>query len=407
MNQFSIFQPLSWTVSELTRYVRELLEGDEYLQELWVQGEVSNFSRPSSGHIYFTLKDASASLRCVMWRNAAMRLQFLPRDGDAVRVHGNISVYEAGGQYQLYADIIRPVGEGDLYKEFLRLKARLEAEGLFDPERKRPVPRYPQCIGIITSPTGAALQDMLNTLNRRYPLARIVLAPVPVQGIEAPGAIIAALEALNRIACPDVILLARGGGSIEDLWAFNDENLARTIVNSTAPVITGVGHETDFTIADFACDLRAPTPTGAAMLATPDRADLLMALSELQLQLERSGQSAIRSSRWSLDNLAARLKLRSPAWRLMSNQQRLDEVSRRLKMALEHDHALRMEKLTGLNQRLVSLAPLSILSRGYAILTHLDGRTVKSTRQVAAGDLLKVRVSDGTFDVRVDDSDRS
>ncbi|NJD58874.1 MAG: exodeoxyribonuclease VII large subunit, partial [Anaerolineae bacterium] len=219
--------PASWSVTDLTRYLRELLESDEALQDVWVKGEVSNFSRPASGHIYFTLKDTSASLRCVMWRGAAIRQRTMPRDGDAVEVHGAISVYELGGQYQLYADVIRPAGEGALYQEFLRLKAGLEAEGLFAPERKRPIPARPQRIGIITSPTGAALQDVLNTLRRRYPLVEVVLAPTPVQGDEAPPGIIAALRDVAQVARPDVILLVRGGGSIEDLWAFNDERVAR------------------------------------------------------------------------------------------------------------------------------------------------------------------------------------
>jgi len=211
-DQLPLFQSLMWTVAELTRYVRDLFEGDDNLQDVWVEGEVSNFSRPSSGHLYFTLKDASASLRCVMWRSAVGRQTLLPRDGDAVQVHGSMSVYEAGGQYQLYADLIRPVGEGALYKQFMQLKARLEAEGLFDPLRKRPVPILPARIGIVTSPTGAALRDILNTLRRRYPLAQVILAPVPVQGNEAPPAIVAALESINRIASHDVILLTHGAG---------------------------------------------------------------------------------------------------------------------------------------------------------------------------------------------------
>ena len=264
MSQIPLFShqiPVSWSVTDLTRYLRELLESDELLQDVWVQGEVSNLSRPASGHLYLTLKDDSASLRCVMWRNAVLRQGFVPRDGDAIQVHGAISIYEAGGQYQLYADIFRPAGEGALFQEFLRLKALLETEGLFDPQRKRPIPSRPRCIGIVTSPTGAALQDMLNTLKRRYPLVEVVLAPTPVQGDAAPLGIITALHDVVRVANPDVIILARGGGSIEDLWAFNDERVARAIAASPVPVITGVGHETDFTIADFVSDLRAPTPT--------------------------------------------------------------------------------------------------------------------------------------------------
>jgi len=230
MEQLSLFAPPTWSVSEITRYLRDLLGGDPTLQDLWVLGEVSNFSRPSSGHLYFTIKDSTATLRCVMWRTTAMRQSYIPREGDAIEVHGSINVYEAGGQYQLYADLFRPAGEGVLYREFLRLKAQLEAEGLFDTERKRPIPEWPHRIGIITSPTGAALRDMLDTIRRRYPLVEVVLAATAVQGEEAPAGIVKALEGLNRVARPDVILLARGGGSIEDLWAFNDERVARAIV---------------------------------------------------------------------------------------------------------------------------------------------------------------------------------
>src|SRR4030042_1940581 len=232
MSQLPLFAPQipsSWTVTDLTRYLRELLESDELLQDVWVTGEVSNFSRPASGHMYFTLKDSSASLRCVMWRNAALRQSFTPRDGDAIEVHGAISVYEAGGQYQLYADIFRPAGEGALYQEFVRLKTLLEAEGLFDQGRTGPIPPRPKRIGIVTSPTGAALQDILNTLQRRYPLVEVVLAPTPVQGEQAPLGIITALHNVVRVANPDVLIIARGGGSIEDLWAFNDERVARAI----------------------------------------------------------------------------------------------------------------------------------------------------------------------------------
>jgi exodeoxyribonuclease VII large subunit len=226
-----------------------------------VQGEISNLARPVSGHIYFTLKDANAALKCVMWKSNAAKQKNALQEGMAIEVHGNISIYEVSGQYQLYADNIRPKGEGVLYQEFIRLKTLLEAEGLFDPDRKRPIPRQAKRIGIVTSRTGAALRDMLNTLKRRNPMAAVILVASAVQGEDAPRGLAAALENLNRYAHPDVILLARGGGSIEDLWAFNDERVVRAIVASEAPVITGVGHETDFTLADFAADLRAPTLT--------------------------------------------------------------------------------------------------------------------------------------------------
>lgn len=396
-----MFTPSAWSVTELTRYVRELLESDANLQDVWVQGEISNLSRPSSGHMYFTLKDSSAALRCVMWRNAVGRLDFQPREGDEVEVHGSISVYEASGQYQLYADALRPLGEGALYQQFLRLKARLEAEGLFDEARKRPVPPWPRRIGLVTSPTGAALRDMLNTLRRRYPLVEVVLAPTPVQGVEAPIGIVAALETLNELLEPDVILVARGGGSIEDLWAFNDEQVARAIVASHAPVITGVGHETDFTIADFAADLRAPTPTAAAELATPNKADLLFALNEARKQLGRTIEGQLGNMRWALTDLRGQLKMRSPLARIRSDRQRLDDLSRRSAAALGHAFSLRRTRLEGASQRLEALNPSAVLGRGYAIVSADGGQVVRSVDQVRPGDGLTVQVSDGRFGARV------
>ena len=401
MMQLPLFQPPSWTVTDLTRYLRVLLESDANLQDVWVVGEVSNLSRPGSGHLYFTLKDSGAALRCVMWRNAVLRQSFLPRDGDAIEVHGSLSVYEAGGNYQLYADLIRPAGEGALYQEFLRLKARLEEEGLFAVERKRPIPRWPKTIGIVTSPTGAALRDMLNTLRRRYPLVRVILAPTAVQGEEAPGGIVEAISRLNRIAQPDVILLARGGGSIEDLWAFNDERVARAIVASLSPVITGVGHETDFTIADFTADLRAPTPTAAAELATPDQVDLRLGLGEARKQMDRTMMSTLQKQNRQLVALHHLLNLSTPLTRIRRDRQRLDELSRRAQVFLIHTLQMRTARLTGLEQRLVALNPEAILQRGYALVRLPDGRLVRSIQQAIPGEALQVRVSDGNFAVRV------
>jgi exodeoxyribonuclease VII large subunit len=402
MSQLSFFQPQSWSVTDLTTYLKDLLESDHNLADVWVQGEISNFSRPSSGHLYFTLKDARASLRCVMWRNAAARLSFTPRDGDAVEIHGGIGVYEAGGQYQLYADQIRPLGEGALFQEFLRLKARLEAEGLFDPERKRAIPTQPKSIGIVTSPTGAALRDMLNTLRRRYPLVEVVLAPTPVQGDEAPLGIVKALRTLNEVASPDVILVARGGGSIEDLWAFNDERVARAIAASESPVISGVGHETDFTIADFVADLRAPTPTAAAELAVPDRIDLQAAITELVQRLARAALGQTQTLRWSLSHLASRLQRYSPESRIRSDRQRLDELAHRADTTLSHRMMLQKTRLIALEQRLKSLNPLAVLNRGYAVVSKPDGNIVRRVEQASPGDDINIRVSDGEFEARVE-----
>jgi exodeoxyribonuclease VII large subunit len=404
MMQMGLFQPSTWSVTDITRFLRDLLESEGNLQDLWVEGEVSNLSRPASGHLYFTLKDRNAALRCVMWRNQVAKLVSLPRDGDAIEVHGSISIYESSGNYQLYGDLIRPAGEGALYQEFLRLKARLEGEGLFDPGRKRPIPAWPQTIGIVTSPTGAALRDMQDTLQRRYPLVRAILAPTQVQGDQAPNGIITAIQALNAIIEPDLILVARGGGSIEDLMAFNDEQVARAIADSPTPIITGIGHETDFTIADFAADLRAPTPTAAAELATPDQADLRSSLRDLRNGLSISTTNSIFVMRRHLEALHNRLMFRTPISRVHRDQQHLDELNLRAGRALAHRVDLNRTQLTGLDLRLQSLNPHAILQRGYSIVTLPDGELVSSIAQVHSGDDLQVQVSDGDFPVRVQDS---
>lgn len=397
----SLFQPAAWSVTDLTRYLKDLIESDHNLADIWVQGEISNFSRPQSGHLYFTIKDSNASLRAVMWRNTAARMTYIPQDGDSVQVHGRISVYEPSGQYQLYADLIRPLGEGALYQEFLRLKARLEAEGLFDESRKRPIPTRPERIGIVTSPTGAALRDILNTLRRRFPLAEVILAPSAVQGEEAPPGIVQGLETLNRVFHPDVILVARGGGSIEDLWAFNDERVARAIATSEAPVISGVGHQTDFTIADFAADLRAPTPTAAAELATPDRMDLRSQIDEISGWLSRLLLAKTNTHRWSLKELGYQLSRQSPAIRVQVDRQRLDELAHRYQTRLRYQMQIQHTRLLSLAQRLGSLNPIGILERGFAVVTQLDGTVVRKVAQTVPGDQLNVRVSDGEFSAEV------
>ena len=403
MNQIPLFSSPRWTVTTLTAYMRELLETDEMLRDVWVQGELSNFARPRSGHLYFTLKDGGASLRGVMWRTKAARLGLDLRDGMAVEAHGHISIYDVGGQYQLYADEIRPVGEGALYQEFLRLKAMLEDEGLFDPERKKAIPEIPKKIGIITSATGAALRDMLNTLRRRMPLAEVTLAPTPVQGDAAPPQIVAALGELLRIApAPDVILLGRGGGSIEDLWAFNDERVVRAVAASPVPIISGVGHETDFTLTDFASDLRAATPTAAAELATPIAIDDLRGATLYYAErLKTQIDAALDSRHVNVDDLRVRLGFASPLRRIQVDAQRLDDLSRRLNATQAHRLGLTRTRLKGLNRRLDSLNPQAVLTRGYAVVSHkADGKIVSSVDDVKTGDELKIRVADGAFDAR-------
>jgi exodeoxyribonuclease VII large subunit len=395
---FSALGAQQWTVSKLTFFIRRLLEENEVLQDVWVQGEISNLSRPASGHIYFTLKDAHAALRCVMWKTSAVRLGIPLQDGTAVEVHGKIGVYEVSGQYQLYADQIRPVGEGALYQEFMRLKAMLEAEGLFAPERKRLIPMFPKRIGIVTSATGAALRDMLNTLRRRLPLVEVILAPSPVQGIEAPPALVKAIRSLNY-QLPDVILLARGGGSIEDLWAFNDERVVRAVAMSAVPIICGVGHETDFTLCDFAADLRAPTPTAAAELATQiTMIDLRASLENDKTRLLSATLKYLAEQKTSLSSLASQLRYVSPERRILSERQRVDELTRRAHSSLLHHLQLESAQIKGMQRRLDALNPNAVLARGYAVVTRKDDGSVVS-RVARASDEMNVRVSDGEFGV--------
>jgi exodeoxyribonuclease VII large subunit len=396
---FSAQSTQQWTVSKLTFYIRKLLEEDETLQDVWVQGEISNLSRPASGHVYFTLKDSSAALKCVMWKTSAARLGIPLQDGKAVEVHGKIGVYEVSGQYQLYADQIRPVGEGALYQEFMRLKAMLEAEGLFAPERKRPIPMFPQKIGIVTSATGAALRDILNTLRRRLPLVQVVLAPSPVQGIEAPPALVKAIQSLN-LHSPEVIIIARGGGSIEDLWAFNDERVVRAVAISAVPVICGVGHETDFTLCDFAADLRAPTPTAAAELATQiTMIDLRGALQNYKTRMLSATLNLLAEQKTALSSLVSQLRYLSPDRRIQSERQRVDELARRAHSSLYHHIQLQSTHVKGMQRRLEALNPNAVLGRGYAVVTRKDNGSVVS-RVAQASDEMKVRVSDGEFEVK-------
>jgi exodeoxyribonuclease VII large subunit len=396
---FSAQSTQQWTVSKLTFYIRKLLEENEMLQDVWVQGEISNLSRPASGHVYFTLKDSSAALKCVMWKTSAMRLGIVLQDGKAVEVHGKIGVYEVSGQYQLYADQIRPVGEGALYQEFMRLKAMLEAEGLFAAERKRPIPLFPQKIGIVTSATGAALRDMLNIIRRRLPLIEVILAPAPVQGIEAPPALVKAIQSL-ALHSPDVIIIARGGGSIEDLWAFNDERVVRAVALSAVPIICGVGHETDFTLCDFAADLRAPTPTAAAELATQiTLQDLTATVSNLQSRLNKTMIETLNVQRSVLASLKTQMKYVSPEKRIQSERQRVDELARRAYSALLHQIQLQSTHVKGMRRRLEALNPNAVLRRGYAVITRKDDHSVVS-RVAQASNEMKVRVSDGEFEVK-------
>ena len=389
-------------VSEVNRYVREILEDDPVLHDLWLQGEVSNFTRATSGHLYFTLKDDRAAISCVMWRTGASRQQYLPRDGDALVAHGRISVYEVQGRYQFYADMFQPAGIGLLHLEFERLKERLADEGLFDEQRKRPLPSFPRRVGVVTSRVGAALRDILQVLSRRYPVAEVILAPSTVQGAEAPTEIVAAVERLNRSAEVDLIIVARGGGSLEELWAFNDERVARAITQSAVPVVSGVGHETDITIADFAADRRAPTPSAAAELSVPDRRELLASVLQMRGSLIAAADGRLSALRSAARERQRSLRHVSPQAVLSRNRQYLDELIRRAVQQLQYRLSLERERVSGELAHLRGLSPLGTLHRGYAVVRQAaTGQVVRSVRQVEADDQIDIQVSDGDFGAAV------
>ena len=394
---FPPLQPMIFSVTSLTNYLREVLETDEILRDVCVRGEISNFSQPRSGHLYFTLKDNDSQLRCVMWKGQTFRLRFNPKDGQSVEAHGAMSFYPAGGQVQLYVDGMQPVGEGQLYQEFLRRKARLEAEGLFAPELKRPIPQFPHHIGVVTSPSGAALQDILNTLRRRLPLARVTLAPTAVQGAEAPAGIVSGLQSLNALPDLDLIIIARGGGSIEDLWSFNDEAVAYAIRASRVPVISGVGHETDFTITDFAADLRAPTPTAAAELATPiTSADLAAELLAINQSLVMGLKTRLTSLRQDLLLAEDRLQRHSPAQRVRTYLQFQDETRERFERAMSHYLTQHQLKLQNQTARLESISPMAVLRRGFAIVSDAQThKLISRLDQTHPDQAIQIQLSDG------------
>lgn len=400
LRQTDSYAQQTWTVSELTAYIRDLFEIDFRLQDVELEGEISNFVQARSGHLYFTLKDAQAQVKCVMWRSAAERLRFLPRDGDAVVAHGRISVYEAGGVYQLYADRLRPAGRGDLALAFERLKQQLDDEGLFAAAYKKPIPQFPRKIGIVTSADAAALRDVLNVLGRRWPLVQVLIAPTLVQGNDAPPQIVRALQWLDGRTDVDTILIVRGGGSMEDLWAFNDEQVARAIFAAEHPIISGVGHEVDFTIADFVADVRAPTPSAAAELAVPDMAEIVPLVAGLQAHLQGVMDAQLLQKRRQVQTLARHLTLLSPRSRLDSHRQRLDMLHGRLAQAVQRKLTRQQGRLAVAQAQLQAVGPLATLARGYAIVRDEHGRIIRRVSQVAVGDELDVQVGDGRFPVQ-------
>lgn len=390
------------SVRDLTLHVKRLLERDQLLQAVWVRGEISNFKWHSSGHIYFTLKDETSQVKCVMFRSSAQRLRFRPDNGMQVLVHGNVTVFERDGAYQLYAVEMDPAGVGALHLEYEQLKRRLAEEGLFAEELKRPLPLLPRRVGIITAPTGAAIRDMITIARRRFPSVRLVVAPAMVQGAEAPGSLIRGLELMGRISDVDVIIIGRGGGSLEDLWAFNDEGLARAIRACPVPVVSAVGHETDFTIADFAADLRAPTPSAAAELVVPSRSELQGTVDGLRIRLASAARRIVERKRIRLRGLAERPVLERPQGRLLQDRQRLDDLIRRLGYVGGQMLGGHRRELRGLAGRLDALSPLAVLSRGYAIARAESGRVIKEAAQVTVGDSVQVMLHKGQLHCRVE-----
>jgi exodeoxyribonuclease VII large subunit len=390
-----------WTVGELSAYVRQMFDLDYRLRDMDVSGEISNFTRAASGHLYFTLKDSTAQLKCVMWRSQAERLRFRPTEGDAVIAHGRVSVYEVGGVYQLYVDHLQPAGRGDLAAAFERLKDKLAAEGLFDADHKRPIPGFARRIGIVTSADAAALRDILTVLQRRNPLVSVLIAPTLVQGEQAPAQIVRALRGLDARDDIDLILIARGGGSIEDLWAFNDERVARAIYEARHPIISGVGHETDFTISDFVADLRAPTPSAAAELAVPDLAGVRPALAQMDIALTATVLKGIAQRREAVRSSAQLLALLSPRRLLDSDRQQVDALTGRLDRSIRRVVDRRQGRLAVAEAALSAVSPLATLARGFAIVRDGDGRLIRAVNEARPGATITIQVSDGTFRAQV------
>ena len=387
-----------YSVSQVTSYLRDILTQDALLQDLWVRGEVANLARPGSGHSYFSLRDPDTTLRCVMFRGASGAE--LLSGGSAVIVHGRVSIYEARGDLQLIADIVQPEGAGELQLKLEQLKLKLEAEGLFEPSRKRPLPAFPQRMGVVTSPSGAVWHDIQTVVQRRYPLVELLLAPTAVQGDGAVASIADAFGALDHTPDVDVVIVARGGGSLEDLWPFNEEAVARAIFKSRAPVISGIGHETDLTIADMVADRRAPTPSAAAEMAVPDRLELYSTLQASRQALSLGVSNQLQPSRETLAHLGLRHRRSRPD--LDSLRLRVDDLLRSTLTQLRRGIEVKSERADGLRMRLESLSPRDTLRRGYAIVqTQDDTEVVTDSAQVRAQDLVQVTLARGGFGAEV------
>ena len=390
-----------YTVSQVNQYIKTLLDRDRELTALYVRGEISNYKAYPSGHHYFSLKDGEGAIRCVMFKREAMSLRFRPENGMKVIAFGRVAVFPRDGQYQLYCTSLTPEGVGDLHLAFEQLKQKLYAEGLFDPAHKKPIPRFPKRIALITSSAGAAVRDMLRILGARWPMAEVFLLPVRVQGAEAPGELCAAIAWANRHQVADLIITGRGGGSMEDLWAFNDENLARTIYHSAIPVISAVGHEPDVTISDFVADLRAATPSNAAELAVPDQNEVAVWLRQMEGRLAQAMGRKLDSARKDLDRAARCRALQDPMNYVDDKRMVLDYQREKLAAGLNAALNRERQRFGQLASKLDALSPLKVLGRGYAIPRKADGGVVRSVADVAPGDPLKLRVADGEISCQV------
>lgn len=385
------------SVSQLNRYIKMNFDADENLANIFISGEISNFTNHyRTGHLYFTLKDDSAAVRAVMFNSSAKRLKFMPEDGMKVIARGRVSVYEASGQYQLYVDDMQPDGVGALNLAYEQLKEKLQKEGLFSEHHKKPLPPYPEKVGVITSPTGAAVRDIINVLGRRFPYVEIVFCPVLVQGEGAHLQLTDAVNLFNSERAADVIIIGRGGGSIEDLWEFNDEGLARAVYNSEIPVISAVGHETDFTICDFVADMRAPTPSAAAELAVPDANELQYALSALKNRMFLNVSSGIADRRSRLEYLTSKGALKSPDEMLSNRSQRLDTAFSKMMSSYENRIGGKKVEFISAATALSKLDPMSVLMRGFAFVSDKSGKNVYSSQALAKGDKINVRFHDGS-----------
>ncbi len=390
-----------FSVSQINKYIKGLMDGDGILRDVTVSGEISNFKRHSSGHYYFSVKDQGSALSAAMFKWQNRTLTFLPENGMRVLVHGRISVYEPSGQYQIIADSIQPDGVGALYEQYERIKAALERKGYLDPSRKKPIPQFPRKIAVITSPTGAAVRDILNILGRRYPLAEIDLYPSEVQGENAPAMLAAALYAANRNADCDVVIIGRGGGSMEDLWAFNSVEVIKAIIDSQIPVISAVGHETDFTLSDFVADLRAPTPSAAAELAVPDSAGVLNYLNNYRAKSAAAMERLIAAGEAGIAAVMNLQCMKNPLNFIEIKSRQLDDVVSRMENSVNERLNSKDSDLREIASRLAALNPLAVLARGYSV-AYSNGKLLSSVRSISGGDLITIQFADGSTDCRVE-----